>query len=259
MKRFFGFILILGIPAFTFGAIRTEVIQYKHGGAVLEGYLAYDDSISGKRPGVLVVHEWWGLNEYARKRADQLAGLGYVAFALDMYGKGVVATDAKKAGELSSFYKSDRQLMRGRAIAGMRTLMKNSLVDDNRVAAIGYCFGGTTVLELARSGADVSGVVSFHGGLETPSPAEVKGIKAKVLVLHGGDDAYVPVKEVQAFEDEMKKAKADWQINIYSQAVHAFTNPAAGNDPSKGVAYNATADKRSWEAMKLFFNEIFSK
>ncbi len=238
-------------------AIKTERISYKHGGANLEGFLAYDDSMAGKKPGVLVVHEWWGHNDYVQKRAEQLAALGYVAFALDMYGKGVLATDYKKAGELAGVFKGDRNLMRGRAAAGLKVLKKQTMVDDRKIAAIGYCFGGTTVLEMARANMDVNGVVSFHGGLDTPNPQESKNIKPKVLALHGADDPYVKPAEVAAFEVEMRGAKADWQLFSYGNAVHGFTNASNGSDNSTGAAYNEKADLRSWEAMKIFFTEVF--
>jgi dienelactone hydrolase len=237
-------------------AVHTQVIEYKHGDVVLEGYLAYDDSVTGKRPGVLVVHEWTGHNPYVRKRAEQLAGLGYVAFALDMYGKGVQARDMKEAAALASIYKNDRKLMRARALAGLDVLRRQPQVDLSRLAAIGYCFGGTTVLELARSGTELAGVVSFHGDLSTPHPEDAGQIKARVLVLHGADDPHVPPGVVSAFEEEMRRAGVDWQLVKYGGAVHSFTNPGAGNDPSRGAAYNARADHRSWEAMRAFFNEI---
>jgi dienelactone hydrolase len=237
--------------------IHTETIEYKEGDAVLEGYLAYDDSVKGARPGVLVIHEWWGLNPYIEKRTEQLAELGYIAFAADIYGKGNRANTPEEAGKLAGIYRSDRQLLRRRVKAGLEVLKKQALTDTKKIAAIGYCFGGTTVLELARSGADIAGVVSFHGGLSTPTPQDAKNIKAKVLALHGADDPYVKEQEVLAFEDEMRKGGVDWQLNIYSGAVHGFTNPDNGSDNSKGVAYNEKADKRSWEAMKLFFGEIF--
>src|SRR5262249_32548912 len=177
--------------------IHTQEIEYKHGDVVLQGYLAYDDSLSGKRAGVLIVHEWTGHNPYVRKRAEQLAELGYVAFALDMYGKGVMAKDAQEAAKMAAVYKNDRKLMRARAVAGFEVLLKPVRLDPKRGAAIGYCFGGTTVLELARGGADLAGVVSFHGDLATPTPGEAKNIKGKVLALHGADDPFVPGKVVE--------------------------------------------------------------
>ena len=239
-------------------AVQTKVIEYKQGDQVLEGYLAWDDAVTGPRPGVLVVHEWTGLGDYAKMRARKLAALGYIAFAADIYGKGVRPATPQEAGPLAGKYKNNPQLMRQRVRAGLDVLRGEPLCDPKRVAAIGYCFGGTCVLELARSGADVAGVVSFHGGLATSSPADAKNIRGKVLVLHGGDDPHVPPKEVQAFEDEMRAAGVDWQVVIYGGAVHAFTNPASGNDKSRGAAYNAAADRRSWEAMKAFFAEIFT-
>lgn len=239
--------------------MHTESIEYRQGDTVLEGYLAYDDASTRVRPGVLVVHEWWGLNDYAKKRAGQLAQLGYIAFAADIYGKGIRPKDPQEAGAVAGRFKNDRGLLRLRAGAALDILKNQKLTDPKRVAAIGYCFGGTAVLELARSGADVAGVVSFHGGLATPHPEDAKNIKGSVLVLHGADDPHVPPEEIAAFQDEMRKARIDWQMNIYAGAVHGFTNPATGNDPSKGAAYNEKADKRSWEAMKVFFDELFGK
>lgn len=240
-------------------ALRTEIVEYRHGDAVLEGYLAWDDAVTGKRPGVLVVHEWMGLNSYAKRRAEQLAGLGYVAFAVDMYGKGVRAKDRTEAAALAGKYKGDRPLMRARAAAGLEVLKGNPMTDGGRIAAVGYCFGGTTVLELARSGATVAGVVSFHGPLDTPTPGDARNIRGRVLVLHGADDPRVPPAQVAAFEEEMRKGNVDWQLVAYGGAVHGFTNPDGGNDNSKGYAYNERADRRSWEAMKALFAEIFGK
>jgi dienelactone hydrolase len=195
----------------------------------------------------------------ARKRAEQLASLGYVAFALDMYGKGVLAKTPKEAGELASRFKKDRALMRARAIAGLDVLRRYPKVDPDNLGAIGYCFGGTTVLELARAGADLKGVVSFHGTLETPNPDDAKNIRCKILVLTGADDPNVPKVQIAAFEEEMKKAHVDYKVIAYPGAVHAFTNPAAGDDPKRGVAYNKEADEKSWEAMQEFFAKVFTK
>ena len=238
------------------GAVQTKVIEYRHGDTILEGYLAWDEAVQGHRPGVLIVHEWMGLGDYARMRANKLAEMGYAAFALDMYGKGIRPKTPQEAASQAGLYKKDRALMRARAQAGLDVLLGSDLCDPKRVAAIGYCFGGTTVLELARSGAAVAGVVSFHGGLETPTPGDAKNIRCKVLVLHGGDDPHVPRKDVEAFEDEMRAGTVDWQLIVYGSAVHSFTNPSAGDDKSKGAAYNAQADRRSWEAMQQFFAEV---
>jgi dienelactone hydrolase len=247
--------LLLAASASARAEVRTEVVVYKDGDVTLEGYMAYDDMYQGKRPGVLVAHEWMGHNPYVRKRAEQLARLGYVAFALDMYGKGVLAKDAKEAAALAGRYKGDRKLMRTRAAAGLDVLRMHPMVDTARLAAIGYCFGGTVVLELARSGADLRSVVTFHGGLDTPTPEDARNIRGKVLALHGGDDPFVTPAQVAAFEEEMRKGGVDWQVFVYGGAVHSFTNPDSGSDNSKGVAYNERADRRSWQAMKAFFSE----
>ena len=249
--------LALGLWVAAHAAVKTESVEYKCGDTTLEGYLAYDDATNVKRPGVLVIHEWWGLNDYPKERARQLAQMGYVAFAADMYGKGVRPSGPEEAASFAKKYKSDRQLMRRRILAGFEELKKQKNVDPTRITAIGYCFGGTVVLELARSGADVLGVVSFHGGLDTPKPEDAKNIKGKVLALHGADDPFVPPDQVAAFQDEMRKGGIDWQMVFYGNAVHAFTTPGAGKDKTKGAAYDEKADKRSWEAMKAFFNEIF--
>jgi dienelactone hydrolase len=248
-------VLAAGLPAQA--RLQHRMVEYRQGDAVMEGYLVYDDARSGKRPGVLVVHEWMGIGPYAMKRADQLAQLGYVAFAADIYGKGVRPRNQQEAGAQSGKYRGNRPLLRQRVNAALDVLKQEPHTDTGRLAAIGYCFGGTTVLELARSGAEVAGVVSFHGGLGTPSPADARQIKGKVLVLHGADDPFVKAEEVQAFEDEMRKGGVDWQLVAYGGAVHSFTNPAAGNDNSKGAAYNERAERRSWEAMKAFFADIF--
>lgn len=204
-----------------------------------------------------MVHEWMGLNDYAKKRSRQLAELGYVAFAVDMYGKGIRPKTREEASTQATIYRSDRKLMRDRVKTGLDILLQNELCDNKKVAAIGYCFGGGTVLELARSGAEIEGVISFHGNLDTPDPENAKNIKCKILVCHGAEDPYVSKESIDGFFDEMKKAEVDYQFIAYSGAVHAFTNPESGNDPSVGAAYNAVADRRSWEHMKVFFNELF--
>ena len=233
----------------------TKTVEYKDGGVALEGYLAYDDSTQGKRPGILVIHEWNGLGHYAQSRAEQLAKLGYVAFAVDMYGKGVRPTTPEACGAESNKYKSNREMMRRRVKAGLDILMENPLVDTQRLAAIGYCFGGGVALELARSGAPLAGFVSFHGNLDTPHPEDARNIKGRILVCQGGADGFT-LSQVPAFEKEMKDAKVDYQLITYKGAVHGFTNPDNNGD-LKGVKYDAKADKSSWKAMKKFFAEIF--
>lgn len=257
MKRILFTSLVLAVAFTARAAIQTKTVEYKQGDTTLEGVVIYDDAVKGKRPGVLIVHQWMGLTDYEKNRATMLAKLGYVAFCADIYGKGVLPKDTKEAGGLAGKYKTDRTLLRARVNAGLETFKKSELVDTKRIAAIGYCFGGTTVIELARSGAELSGIVSFHGGLDSPAPADGKSIKCKVLALHGADDPFVPTKDLAAFESELRDSKVDWQLIAYGGAVHSFTQPMAGNDNSKGAAYNEAADKRSWEAMKQFFAELF--
>lgn len=250
------FALVLG-PALAQGKIVTRTIEYKHDGVVLEGYLAYDDATAGKRPGVLVVHQWMGITDHERERARMLAELGYVALATDIYGQGVRPADAQEAAAQAGKYRGDTALLRGRVAAGLAELKRDERVDASRCAAIGYCFGGGAVLELARSGADVKGVVSFHGSLDTQEPAQPGAVKAMVLVCHGAADPHVKPESVDRFREEMEKARADYQFIAYSGAVHGFTQKSAGDDPSTGVAYNAIADRRSWQHMQNFFAEIF--
>lgn len=239
--------------------IRSEVIEYKQGNTVLQGYLAYDAKLAAKRPGIIVVHDWMGLNEFAKKRVEELASLGYTAFAADIYGKNVRPKDTQEAGQLAGKYKGDRQLLRARVQAAYDRLLQHKTVDQKKTAALGFCFGGTTALELARAGAPLTGVISFHGGLDTPSPKDAKNIKGRVLILHGADDPMVPPKEVAAFEKEMKDAKVSYELVSYPGAVHAFTNPQAGTDPTKGAAYNADADAKSKEEMEKFLSSVFTK
>ncbi len=239
--------------------IVTQNIVYKQSGNVLEGYLAYDDELKGKRPGVIIVHQWMGLKDYEKMRAEQIAKLGYVALAVDIYGKGVRAGNREEAGKLATIYRSDRKLMRERVRAGFDALKKIKNVDSTKIAAMGYCFGGGVVLELARSGADVTGVISFHGNYSTPNPDDAKKIKGRILAIHGADDPAIPVKEVEALQNELRNAGVDYKILIYGGAVHAFTDPSAGDDPSKGAAYNKKADEGSWEDMKRFYKEIFGE
>jgi dienelactone hydrolase len=256
-KWMIGMAMLAGLVQCALAEVQFREVDYPDGDIVLQGYLAWDDAIPGPRPGVLVAHAWMGLGDYEKRRARELAALGYAAFALDIYGKGVRAENTDEAGKLATLYKSDRDLMRRRARAGLDELARQELCASQPLAAIGYCFGGTVVLELARSGAPLAGTVSFHGGLATPRPEDAKQIKGPVLALHGADDPYVPSAEVQAFQEEMRAAGVDWQFVSYGGAVHAFSDSALGPDPSKGAAYNAAADRRSWQAMKTFLNEVF--
>ena len=236
-------------------ALVKKNIDYKEGATALQGYLVYDDAKKGAHPGVLVVHNWMGITDETKSKADALAKLGYVAFAADIYGKDVHVKDGDQAGKLAGQYKADRASLRARVNAGLQTLKSQKQVDTKHIAAIGYCFGGTTVLELARSGAELNSVVTFHGGLDSPAPADGKNVKAKVLVLHGADDPFNKATDVAAFQDEMRNSKVDWQMISYGGAVHSFTEKGAGDDNSKGAAYNANADHRSWQAMQDFFKE----
>lgn len=246
--------------------IVTKPVAYEHDGVKLEGYLAYDDakvSPAKRAPGVLVAHEWWGLNAFVKGRANALAELGYVAFALDIYGAGVVTDDPTKADELSSqFY--GKPLMAERARAGLDQLLASGLVDASRVAAIGFCFGGATAQVLAYSGAPLAGVVSFHGGLVplTAVSSTAKAPQAKFLVLHGAVDPFVKPEEISAFVQSLEAAKVDYQFIHYAGAVHAFTNPDADKISKEkglaGIGYNEPAARRSWAHMRLFFDEIFA-
>jgi dienelactone hydrolase len=256
MKNILVIVIILFMASLATAQVTTKVITYSHNGTELEGYLAYKEG-GGKKPGIIIVHQWKGLGDYEKKRAEMLAELGYVAFAVDVYGKGIRPTNPKEAGEQAGKYRNDRPLLRARVQAGLDKLKSMDMVDAGNVAAMGYCFGGGAVLELARSGADVKGVISFHGNLDTPNPADANNIKGKVLVLHGAIDPNVPRPTVDGFVKEMEDAKVDYYLVEYGGAVHSFTDWNAGTDVSKGSAYNEKADKRSWEEMQEFYKEIF--
>lgn len=234
----------------------TETLHYKDGDVALEGFVAYDESHQAKRPAVLVSHDWTGRNEFACEKAKALAKLGYVGFAIDMYGNAKLGSDTDEKRSLMQPLMSNRQLLQRRMNAAVEVVSSHPLVDAQNMAAIGFCFGGLCVLDLARSGAKVKGVVSFHGLLFPPERQETTTIKAKVLVLHGFDDPMVPPEQVLHFAEEMKKNHVDWQIHVYGDTLHAFTNPLA-NDPEFGTVYNKIADQRSWIAMKDFLDEIF--
>ena len=238
------------------GEITTTAVEYTTGGVTCEGLHVVESTKNGKLPSVLIIHQWTGVSENEKMRAKMLAELGYNVFVADIYGKGI-RPQPPESGKEAGKYKTDRKLYRERLLAGLEQLRKTPQADPTQIAAIGYCFGGTGVIELARSGAMVKGIVSFHGGLDSPAPADGKNIKGKVLALHGADDPFVPAKDLAAFEQEMKDAGVDFKLVQYPGAVHAFTQKAAGNDNSKGAAYNESADKASWEEMKQFFERLF--
>ena len=243
----------------TFGKIVTQAVPYRLGDTEMIGYLAYDDAVKDKRPGVIVVHEWWGLNDFAKDKARQLAELGYVAFAADIYGGGTVATDPDQAGKLAGQFRENPTLLRERAKAAYDTLAADPRVDPGKIAAIGFCFGGSTVLQMAASGLKLAGVVSFHGGLAPIAEADVGHIKAKILVLHGAADTHVSAESAKAFQASLRNSNVDWQMIIYSGAKHSFTNPASDKLGAEGVGYNESAARRSWQHMRLFFDELFGQ
>jgi len=254
--------MVIGIVSITSAdtKIKGETVEYKFQDVVMKGYLAYDESIQGKRPGILVVHEWWGLNDYARRRARMLAELGYTALAVDMYGDGKQAMHPEDAKKFSSEVSKNFDVAKTRFLAAMDFLKQQGTVDPTRIAAIGYCFGGGIVLNMARQGIDLKGVASFHGSLTAVKPAQPGQVKAKVLVLHGGDDKFIPQEQIDAFKQEMKSAGADFQFISYPGALHSFTSPEAdelGKRFGMAIAYHAEADKKSWDEMKGFLKTIF--
>jgi dienelactone hydrolase len=253
------FLAALLLPGSALAGLVESTVAYRHGDTELEGYHVHDDSVQGRRPAVLVIHQWTGLTDYEKMRSRMLAQMGYNVFAADIYGKGV-RPQPPASGREAGKYKGDRALYRARLDAALDRLRGDRRTDPQRIAAIGYCFGGTGVLELARSGADIAGVVSFHGGLAAGEgmAAAKDGVKARVLVLHGAADPHVPADELIAFWKEMENAGVDWQLITYPGAVHAFTQKMAGDDPSRGAAYDATADQRSWRDMTIFFDELFN-
>jgi len=259
MKTLFSLLLVSSLLTPARAALVEKVVSYQHGNVTLEGFHVFDDTVVGKRPAILVVHQWTGLSDYEKRRSRALAELGYNVFAADVYGKGIRPQAPDAAGKEAAKYKNDRLHYRARLNASLDWLKTEEHTDATKIAAVGYCFGGTGVLELVRGGAPVLGVISFHGGLDatTGFTAKIGKSKAKVLVLHGADDPMAPAEQVAAFEKEFSAAKQDWQLVLYSGAVHAFTQKEAGNDNSKGVAYNAAADRRSWEAAKVFLTELF--
>jgi len=255
------------VPVYTvfslrsYAEIKTVEVSYREDDTLLKGMLAYDDAIEGKRPGVLGVHEWWGQNDYARRRAKMLAELGYTALAVDMYGDGKTADHPKDASAFSSAVGGNLPLAKARFDAALNLLKKDPTVDAARIAAIGYCFGGGIVINMARMGEDLAGVVSFHGSLGTNSPAKKGDIKTRLLVLNGAEDPFTKPQQIAAFKKEMDDAGADYRFVNYPGAKHSFTNPDAdkfGKEFGLPLEYNEQADKDSWQQMQDFFREIFS-
>ena len=237
-------------------AIQTRLIEYKDGDVLLEGYLAWDDTNGDQRPGILISHAWAGRSEFEEDKAESLAELGYAGFAIDLYGKGVRGSNAEENSALMQPLLDDRATLQRRMKLALEQVRKQEVVDPSRVAAMGFCFGGLSVLDLARTGADLAGVASFHGLFNAPGNTGGNRISAKVLVMHGWDDPMATPDQVLSLADELNEMGADWQIHGYGNTMHAFTNPAA-NDPGFGTVYNAQADRRSWQSLQLFLAEIF--
>nr|CRH04616.1 putative Dienelactone hydrolase [Candidatus Magnetococcus massalia] len=248
------FLLIVGSAH---AALQTETVEYKDGDVALSGYMAWDDSYSGQRAGILLVHEWWGLNDYAKQRTEQLAKLGYVVFAADMYGAGHVTKHAKEAKAWMKQVTANVAGWRKRADLALAQLQASPHVDPQRLAAIGYCFGGGTVMQMAYGGSEVKGVASFHGPLPPPKPEDYPNIKAKVFVAHGDADTFIPAERIVKFQAGLNAAGADWQMHRYGGAVHSFTNPTADGSWLPVVKYDAKADRRSWAALMQFLAELF--
>lgn len=256
------FALFLVATVTSHAAVVGKPVEYSADGVTLKGYIAYDDKNTGKRPGILVVHEWWGHNEHARKRAEMLAGLGYVALAVDMYGDGKKADHPDDAGKFAGEVMSNLPAMKARFTAALDLLKKQESVDTTRIGAIGFCFGGGVVLGMAREGIDLKGVVTFHGSLATQTPAGKGEVKAKILVCNGADDKFTSAEAIKGFKEEMRAAGADFTFINYPGAVHSFTNPAAtalGKKFNMPLAYNEKADKKSWQDMRKFFEKVFKK
>lgn len=252
-------LLAVQLSATALAELVTKPLPYKHGETALEGFLAYDDGRKETRPGVLVVHEWWGLNDFARREAEQLARLGYVALAIDMYGKGVTTSDPAEAGRLSGQFRGDPSLVRGRAEAGLKALIGTGLVDAEQVGAMGFCFGGMVVQQMAYGGLALKGVVSFHGSLAPLPEADAPNVKAALLILHGAADTLIPDEAVRAWQDAMRKTAIDWQFVSFGGAKHSFTNPASTKLGMEGVGFDERADRRARAMMRAFFGELLGR
>lgn len=250
------FLIMAGVAS---AAVKTKTIDYEHNGKKFSGFLAWDDALQGKQPGVLVVHEWWGLNDYARMRAKKLAEHGYVAFACDMYGEGKHTEHPQEAGQFAGEVRKNKQEWQARAQAALKVLASQPQVDPDKLAAIGYCFGGSTSLELAYSGADLKAVATFHAALPAPTPEEAKAIKARLLINNGADDKFIPQKAIDDFKSALDAAKVKYEFVNHPGAVHSFTVKEADAKNIPGMKYNAEADKKSWDKMLELFKETLGK
>jgi len=248
-------VLVVGSAS---GAVKKEPIDYKYDGVTFKGVMVYDDAVKGKRPGVLVVHEWWGLDDYAKGRAESLAKLGYTAFACDMYGDGKKAEHPTDASKMASDVRRNIAVWQGRAKAAFDVLAKHETVDSEKLAAIGYCFGGSTALQLAYSGANLKAVVTFHAALPSPTAEQAAATKAKIQVNHGADDFFITAQSIETFKVAFGKAKKPVEFHSYPGAVHSFTVPGAEKLEIKGMGYNKEADEKSWAAMRKLFSEVFA-
>jgi dienelactone hydrolase len=254
-------LMLILVSSVTHAEIIGKVVEYTANNVALKGYIAYDNTLKEKRPAVIVVHEWWGVTDYPKKRTEMLASLGYVAFAVDMYGNGKVADNPSDAQKFASESMKDLFLLKAKFVAAIELLKKNGHVDSTRIAAIGYCYGGGVVLNMARTGIDLKGVVSFHGSLATTTPAKNGVVKAKVLICNGGADKFISENDIKNFKQEMEDAGVDYRFISYKGALHAFTNPTAtqlGKKFNMPIAYNKSGDKRSWKEMRRFLKTIFN-
>jgi dienelactone hydrolase len=262
MRRHLALGLLMLWSLSAYAAVQEEAITYKDGDTTMRGFIVYDDAQKGRRPGILVVHEWWGITQHIRDTARELAGKGYTAFIVDMYGEGKTAEDPKTAGQLAGSVRKNPQVQRSRFEAARAQLVKHPTVDAKRIGAIGFCFGGSVVLDMARAGVDLAGVTAFHAGLAAQQPATAGKVRARVLVLNGADDPFVSPDSIAAFKKEMESAKVNYRFVDYPGAVHAFTNPQATENGKRfnlPLAYHAQADRQSKAEMDKFFREIFGR
>lgn len=251
-------LVLLGLPS-VLAEVKTQTVRYKDGDTQLHGYFAWDDSIKDKRPAVMIVHEWWGLNDYVRKRAQMLAELGYLAFAADMYGKGAVTEHPEQASAWMKQITGNIEAWQKRALLGLDIMRTHEVADGTRTAAIGYCFGGATVMQMTYAGGALDGVASFHGSLPVPTPQQASNIRARIFIAHGSADTFIPQERIVQFQKALDTAGADWLMITYGGARHGFTNPGADIYGIENVRYDEKADRRSWEELQRFLKEIFAR